>query len=139
MIGDDLSGGEDNVNPETSLAKSLKFERSQLYLLLAHCISYPFTARYQLENSPPKQKLTEERLKQITKTLNSTLAGDRLRYQDLTPAEQKTCSDPMFNECVQWYVDVVLERNDIISVCQNGSFSAKELVAIFKVSCLTLL
>lgn len=132
--GDEISGCEDNVGVETSLVKSQTFERSQLYLLIARCISYPFSAKYQLENSLPKQKMTEERLKQISKTLNSTLAGERLRYQDLTPSEQRKCTDPKFLECLHWFVTAVLDRDDIINVCRNGSFSAKELIAIFRVS-----
>ncbi|XP_064386073.1 calcium-dependent secretion activator 2-like isoform X3 [Halichondria panicea] len=121
-----------------SLMKSDNFERSQIYLLLARCISYPFTARYQLENSPPKQKLTEEKLGMIVRTLKSVSAGEKVRSQDnaLTALEQRLCKQEQFVLCVQWYAEVVLSRNDVVNVCTQGSFSAKELVYIFKVRAL---
>ncbi len=37
-----------------SLMKSDNFERSQIYLLLARCISYPFTARWVRYNPSPR-------------------------------------------------------------------------------------
>lgn len=94
------------------------------------------TPRYQLENSPPKQKLTEEKLALILKMLKSVSTGERVRYQDnvFTALEQRLCKQEPFVTCLQWFVEVVLQRSDVVNVCKQGSFSAKELVAIFKVS-----
>ncbi len=91
--------------------------------------------RFQLENTPPKQKLTEEKLGMIVRILKSVVSGERLRLQDnvFTAMEQRLCKLEEFVECLKWYVDVVLARPDLQKVCQQGSFSAKELVFIFKV------
>ncbi len=94
-----------------------------------------FDFRYQLENTPPKQKLTEEKLGMIIRTLKSVSAGEKVRSQDnvLTALEQRLCKQEQFLLCLQWYLEMVLGRADVVNVCTQGSFSAKELVCIFKV------
>ncbi len=93
------------------------------------------TCRYQLENTPPKQKMTEEKLGMILRILKSVVSGERLRLQEnvFTAMEQRLCKQEEFIECLKWYMEVVLARPDVQSVCKQGCFSAKELVYIFRV------
>ena len=103
--------------------------------MLARCISFPFNAKYQLETSPPHQKLNATSFKQICTVLESLSDGTREWYQEtmLTPVEQRLSRDRHFLECVDWYLDNVLQREDLITKCESGDLSVKELEYIFKV------
>ena len=131
--GDELSATEDYA--EDSLKPGDGFLNKQLYLLVAQCIAYPFNAKHQIETSALKPKLNEEHFKSIVQTLNSLLQGERhSRYHDslLTTQEQVVAKNQSFLDCLQWYVDVVLQREDVIEMCKTGRFSTKELENIFK-------
>ena len=91
--------GEESGYDETTLGRPTKpgnLENKQLYLMLARCISFPFNAKYQLETSPPHQKLNATSFKQIRSVLESLRDGTRDWYQEtmLTPAEQRFSRDP---------------------------------------------
>ena len=132
--------GEESGYDEASLGrpsslKSGNLENKQLYLMLARCISFPFNAKYQLETSPPHQKLNVTSFKQIRTVLKSLSDGTREWYQEtmLTPMEQRLSRDTHFLECIDWYLDNVLQRADLITKCESGDLSVKELEYIFKV------
>ena len=130
--------GEESGYDETTLGRPTKpgnLENKQLYLMLARCISFPFNAKYQLETSPPHQKLNATSFKQIRSVLESLRDGTRDWYQEtmLTPAEQRFSRDPQFLECVDWYLENVLQREDLVRKCESGELSVKELEYIFKV------
>ena len=120
---------------EESLRQSIDVENKILYLMVARCIAYPFNAKHQLETSPPPQKLNEHRYLQICSVLKSIVDGKHDWYQEtmLTPVEQRFSRDEQFLECVEWYIENVLKRNDVIQKCHTGGFSVKELEYIFKV------
>lgn len=112
-------------------------EKKLLYLMVARCIAYPFNAKYQLETAPPKPKLNEERFKAIVELLDSCRNQD---WDKFTPAalsinnsETKCLRSEKFLNCLDWYMDNVLGRDDVITMSKNGSFSVKELESIFKV------
>lgn len=71
----------------------------------------------------------------IVRILKSVVSGERLRLQDnvFTALEQRLCKQEEFVECLKWFAEGVLVRPDVQQVCSQGSFSAKELVYIFKV------
>ena len=121
---------EDSVD---NLEAAEAFQRKQLYLLVARCISYAFNTKHQIETSPPKQKLNAERYRQIMQMLTLVLSGERHRSQDtfLTHQEQVTSRDQGFLTCLQWFVDTVSYRQDVEDMCVDGRFSVKELESIF--------
>ena len=129
-----LSGDEESLGPSVR-STAIGVEDKILYLMVARCIDYPFNAKHQLETSPPPQKLNEHRYQQISSVLKSLVDGKHDWYQEtmLTPAEQRFSRDEQFLECVEWYIENVLKRKDIIQKCHTGGFSVKELEYIFKV------
>ena len=79
--------------------------------------------------------MTEEKLGQIVRTLKSVSAGEKIRHHDnISASEIKLCKDEEYLACLRWYLEVVLQRSDVIKMCKDGSFSARELVSVFKVS-----
>lgn len=112
-------------------------EKKLLYLMVARCIAYPFNAKYQLETAPPKPKLNEDRFRGVIEML------DTCRNQDwdavtrsavsINNAETKCLRSEKFLNCLDWYVDNVLGRDDVVTMSKNGSYSVKELESIFKV------
>ena len=112
-------------------------ERKLLYLMVARCIAYPFNAKYQLETAPPKPKLNEARFTGIVDILETCRNQDweiiAKSAVSITPAESKCLRGEKFLNCLDWYMDNVLARSDVVSMSKNGSFSVKELESIFKV------
>ena len=137
-LGD--KSGDELDEPSTSTVVS-NIETKQLYLLVARCIAYPFNAKQQLETSPPKPKLNSERFCKIERTISVALEGGHNRTFEgfLTPGEQRCLRSDRFLECVRWFKDNVLVDEDVVRMCQSGSFSAKELELIFKVRAMKVL
>lgn len=112
-------------------------ERKLLYLMVARCIAYPFNAKYQLETAPPKPKLNEARFKGIVDILetcrNQEWETVTRSAVSLSQAENKCLRSEKFLNCLDWYMDNVLARDDVVSMSHGGSFSVKELESIFKV------
>ena len=112
-------------------------EKKLLYLMVARCIAYPFNAKYQLETAPPKPKLNEDRFQNVVEMLDACRNQDWEMIQrmvvSLNSAETKCLHGERFLNCLDWYMDNVLEREDVVAMSKNGSFSVKELEAIFKV------
>lgn len=112
-------------------------EKKLLYLMVARCIAYPFNAKYQLETAPPKPKLNEERFQNIVQLLDTCREQDWDKFMpsslSLNGGETKCLRSEKFLNCLDWYMDNVLGRDDVISMSKNGSFSVKELESIFKV------
>ena len=127
------SGGGEGSFTEDSAEEVEVFQRKQLYLLVARCISYAFNTKHQIETSPPKQKLNRERYQLIMRMLMIILSGERHRSQDtfLTHQEQMTSRDQGFLTCLQWFVDTISYRQDVEDMCVDGRFSVKELENIF--------
>jgi hypothetical protein len=126
-ISDDSAEEGDYVN----------HERKLLYLMVARCIAYPFNAKYQLETAPPKPKLNEARFTGIVDILETcrnqdweTIAKSAI---SISAAENKCLRGEKFLNCLDWYLDNVLARSDVVSMSHSGSFSVKELESIFKV------
>lgn len=112
-------------------------ERKLLYLMVARCIAYPFNAKYQLETAPPKPKLNEDRLQSVIDILETCRNQDwdvltKLAVS-INNAETKCLQSERFLNCLDWYMDNVLDRGDVVTMSKNGSFSVKELESIFKV------
>ena len=112
-------------------------ERKLLYLMVARCIAYPFNAKYQLETAPPKPKLNEGRFQGVLDILEvcrgqdwETLARSAI---SLSPTESKCARNEKFLNCLDWYMDNVLGREDVVAMSHSGSFSVKELESVFKV------
>ena len=124
------SAAEDNAD---TLEAAKAFQRKQLYLLVARCISYAFNTKHQIETSPPKQKLNADRYRLIMRILSIILSGERHRSQDtfLTHQEQMTLRDQGFLTCLQWFVDTINHRPDVEEMCVDGRFSVKELENMF--------
>ena len=123
----------ESIATEDDLEAVEAFQRKQLYLLVARCISYAFNTKHQIETSPPKQKLNAERYRLITHVLDLILSGERCRSQEtfLTHQEQVTSRDQGFLTCLQWFFDTLSERQDVKQMCVDGQFSVKELESIF--------
>ena len=136
---DELSNISDN-EPVMALgdddAKRESVENKQLYLMVARCIAYPFNAKHQLETSPPKLKLNIDRFRQICRVLQLCLdrEQDTIRQEILLSHNETKCSrNDKFLNCLQWYIDNVMQREDVICACTKGGFSVRELDTIFKV------
>ena len=112
-------------------------EKKLLYLMVARCIAYPFNAKYQLETAPPKPKLNEERFQNIVQILDVCRDQDWEKFTpsslSLNGGETKCLRSEKFLNCLDWYMDNVLGRDDVVTMSKNGSFSVKELESIFKV------
>ncbi|CAI8056575.1 Calcium-dependent secretion activator 1 [Geodia barretti] len=112
-------------------------ERKLLYLMVARCIAYPFNAKYQLETAPPKPKLNEARFTGIVDILETCRNQDweiiAKSAISISAAENKCLRGDKFLNCLDWYLDNVLARSDVVSMSHSGSFSVKELESIFKV------
>ena len=112
-------------------------ERKLLYLMVARCIAYPFNAKYQLETAPPKPKLNEDRFKNVVAILDACRNQDWDKFNQsaisINSAETKCLHSEKFLNCLDWYMDNVLDREDVVSMSKSGSFSVKELESIFKV------
>ena len=112
------------------------FENKQLYLMVARCIAYPFNAKHQLETSPPKLKLNTDRFDQVCQILQVCLdrEHDKIRQEVILSHNELKCTrNSRFLECLQWFGDTVMQREEVIELCKRGGLSVKELDAIFKV------
>ena len=125
---------DDSAEESSDIANQ---ERKLLYLMVARCIAYPFNAKYQLETAPPKPKLNQDRFRGVIAILDTcrnldwgTLSQSAI---SLNSAENKCLRSEKFLNCLDWYMDNVLARDDVVAMSNNGSFSAKELESIFKV------
>lgn len=136
---DDVSSVSDSELAAVSgseTAKRESFENKQLYLMVARCVAYPFNAKHQLETSPPKLKLNMERFRQVCHVLQLCLdrEPEAIRQEVILSHSETKCSrNEKFLNCLQWYIDNVMQRDDVISACHTGGFSIRELDAIFKV------
>ena len=112
-------------------------ECKKLYLLVARCIAYPFNAKYQIETTPPRAKLNAARFGSVCRTLRIVAENfEDISWElenKLTNQELDVVRTDDFVRCLRWMNKVVLVRPDIIEICSNGGFSAKELESIFKV------
>ena len=112
-------------------------EQKKLYLLVSRCIAFPFNAKYQIETTPPRTKLNDERFKLIYRILKATVESTEREGWDgdskLTNQEKDVIQGQGFLECVRYMLQVVLVRPDVVQMCNSGSFSVKELESIFKV------
>ena len=108
-----------------------------LYLMVARCIAYPFNAKYQLETAPPKPKLNEERFKNVVEMLDACRNKNWDVIQrsaiSLNGIEYKCIQSEKFQNCLDWYMEHVMEREDVVRMSKSGSYSVKELESIFKV------
>ena len=131
---DELSTASGEPDPDIDQA-ALTTENRLLYLMVARCISYPFNAKHQLETSPPKVKLNLNRFNLICRTLQSCLneEEDLVRKIFLTQQERACTRNKKFLQCVLWFMDNVIQRDDVNTMCRKGMYSVKELDAIFKV------
>ena len=116
-ISDDSADDGDSLNQELKL----------LYLMVARCIAYPFNAKYQLETAPPKPKLNEERFRSVVDILdtcrNQDWEGLGRSAVSLSNAETKCLHGEKFLSCLDWYVDNVLGREDVVAMSRNGGAS----------------
>lgn len=128
MISED--SGEEGVEPTDTDSKLL-------YLMVARCIAYPFNAKYQLETAPPKPKLNEERFKNVVEMLDACRNQNWDVIQrsaiSLNGIEYKCIQSEKFQNCLDWYMEHVMEREDVVQMSKSGSYSVKELESIFKV------
>lgn len=112
-------------------------DRKLLYLMVARCIAYPFNAKYQLETAPPKPKLNEERFKNVVEMLDACRNKNWDVIQrsaiSLNGIEYKCIQSEKFQNCLDWYMEHVMEREDVVLMSKSGSYSVKELESIFKV------
>ena len=122
---------------EDVAAELANTENKLLYLTVARCIAYPFNAKYQLETAPPKPKLNENRFRSVTEMLGAcremNLDVIQRSAVSLSGVEYKCLQSDRFQNCLEWYMDNVLEREDVVRMCKSGSFSVKELESVFKV------
>lgn len=112
------------------------------YNIWSHCrcIAYPFNAKFQIETTPPRTKLNQERFRLICRTLRALVeegkaGGEKVTWAEgkLTKQEQKVVQNRVFVSCVELMLDEVLVRPEVVEICHNGGFSVKELESIFKV------
>ncbi len=129
--GDEQSGVEDSARDVEN------FEKKKLYLLIAQCIAYPFNAKFQIENTPPRTKLNSERFGRIKRILRQALEDysklEQMHSTRLSKQEQDVVKKQGFHDSVHWMLEVVFPRPEIVSVCEEGGFSVKELETIFAV------
>ena len=129
--GDELSGAEDSIKDVEA------FEKKKLYLLVAQSIAYPFNAKFQIENTPPRTKLNAERFGRIKRILRQALEDysklEQMHSTRLSKQEQEVVRKRGFLDSVRWILDVVFPRPEIQTICEEGGFSVKELETIFGV------
>jgi len=118
--GDELSGAED-------ASKDMEdFEKKKLYLLVAQCIAYPFNAKFQIENTPPRTKLNVERFGRIRRILRLALEDysklEQMHSTRLSKQEQDVVRKQGFLDSVQWMLEVVFPRPEIKTICEEGGF-----------------
>ena len=116
--GDELSGAED-------ASKDMEdFEKKKLYLLVAQCIAYPFNAKFQIENTPPRTKLNTERFGRIKRILHLALEDysklEQMHSTRLSKQEQDVVKKQGFLDSVQWMLDIVFPRPEIKTICEEG-------------------
>lgn len=128
---------EETPQPMDDHAAAVAMENKLLYLMVTRCIAYPFNAKHQLETSPLKQKLNLVRYNKVCQTLQSCVDGnqfDKIKSDIfLSYPEQRCVKNRHFVLCVEEYMNLVLQRDDVSEMCRNGKFSAKELDTIFRV------
>ncbi len=128
---------EREESPQPGADRDSAIENKLLYLMVARCIAFPFSAKHQLETSPLKQKMDATCYSKVCLTLQSCLDGDKFDKIKseifLSYPEQKCVRNQHFLMCVEDFMDSVLQRDDVSEMCKNGKFSAKELDNIFRV------
>lgn len=110
-------------------------QNKQLYLLVARCIAYPFNAKLHVETAPSKPKLTEAMYNCIHEVLKQCVNQDKILLQQLilNNSELKCIRNGEFQAMVEFYINVILLKNEIKVICFRGCFSTKELENIFRV------
>ena len=108
----------------------------QLYLLVARCIAFPFNAKFQMETSHSKPRLSKNSYNNICEALDMCVKHDKdlVQYLILTGNEQKSIRNVEFTKSVQWYLDNILLRDDVKNACHKGCLSTKEIEHIFEIA-----
>ena len=121
------------VEDESEISTS--FQNKQLYLLIARCIAYPFNAKLHVETAPMKPKLNEDMHACICSVLQQCVEQDKSLLQQLilNNSELKCIRNKDFQSMVNFYLNVILFKDDIKTICYRGCFSTKELENIFRV------
>lgn len=104
-----------------------------LYLLCARCIAFPFSAKYQLDTTPPKQKLNSAVLEKLRAALvECAELNGATKGAELTSWELKCTQSGDFTAAVRWYVANVLDNRNVRDLCGRGALSCRELSNIFE-------
>lgn len=119
-----------------TVSEEANLENRQLYLLVARCIAFPFNAKFQIEITPPKPKLTENSYTAICRNLQQCLDQDMDTMHDLllNPNERNCFKNDNFVQIIKWFLKYALQREDVRSLCCRGGFSTRELEHIFRVT-----
>lgn len=135
--GDELSSYEDCEKDD------INFEQKKLYLLVARCIAYPFNAKFQIENTPPRAKLSVERFSLMAQVLRLTLDDyDKVVPEfrtHLSKQEHNLVKTRAFLDSLRWMLEVIFCHPQVIAKCNEGEFSVKELETIFSVKAISVL
>ena len=111
-------------------------QMKQLYLLVARCISFPFNAKSHLDTAPPKPKLNSVMYEKICDVLQLCASHDKSLQHELilTNNELKCIRNQEYHKTIRWYICSILKRHDVMKICCQGGFSARELENIFRVA-----
>ena len=132
---DQLSISYESLTDDEGLEPSTTLQNKQLYLLIARCIAYPFSAKLHVETAPSKPKLSEYMHKCIHEVLKQCVDQDKnlLQHLILNNSELKCIRNKEFQSIIDYYMNVILLKDDIKAICYRGCFSTKELENIFRV------